>query len=59
MLWVNHALGLKAIGGTRAEFYSEITRQLTRFLHSLRRVPKPVGVPALWAKPAAELQLAK
>ncbi|HEY2082148.1 MAG TPA: hypothetical protein VGI88_05140 [Verrucomicrobiae bacterium] len=50
MLWVNHAPGLKAIGGTRAEFYREITRHITRFVRSLRRVEKPTGAPALWAK---------
>jgi len=51
MLWTNHAPGLKAIGGSRAEFHTEITRQLTRFLRSLRRDPKPAGVPPLWANP--------
>jgi len=51
MLWVNHAPGLKAIGGTRAEFYSEITRQMTRFIHSLSRPVKYSSVPARWAKP--------
>jgi hypothetical protein len=49
MLWINHASGLKAIGGTRAEFYREITRQIMRFIRSLRRAEKPTGVPALWA----------
>ncbi len=52
MLWINHAPCLKAIGGSRAEFYLEINRQLTRFLRSLRRAPKLASVPALWAKPA-------
>jgi hypothetical protein len=50
MLWVNHAPGLKAIGGTRAEFYSEITRLMTRFIRSLHRAEKPAGVPPLWTK---------
>jgi hypothetical protein len=59
MLWVNHAPCLKAIGGTRGEFYAEITRQLTRFLRSLRRAAKPAGIPALWAKPTIQLQPAK
>ncbi len=60
MLWINHAPGLQAIGGTTAEFYSEVTRQLTRFIRSLRRAAKPAGVPALWAKPAAlQFQSAK
>ena len=52
MLWVNHARCLKAIGGSRAEFYAEVTRQLTRFLRSLRREAKPARIPARWAKPA-------
>lgn len=56
MLWINHAPCLKAIGGTRAEFYREITRLITRFMRSLRRVEKPRGVPALWAKAAAQPQ---
>jgi hypothetical protein len=58
MLWVNHAPCLKAIGGTRGEFYSEITRQMTRFVRSLRRVTKPSGVPALWAKTKMQFQTA-
>ena len=59
MLWINHAPCLKAIGGTRAEYYGEITRQLTRFIRSLRRMAKPNRVPALWAKPEIQLQPAK
>jgi hypothetical protein len=60
MLWINHAPGLKAIGGTGAEFYSEITRQLMRLVRSLRRMAKPSGAPALWAKPVTvQLQTAK
>jgi len=51
MLWVNHAPCLKVIGGSRLEFYSEITRQLTRFIRSLRPVAKPARIPALWANP--------
>jgi hypothetical protein len=52
MLWLNHAPCLKAIGGSRMEFYSEVTRQLTRFIRSLRRAAKPAGVPLLWARPS-------
>ncbi len=59
MLWINHAPGLKAIGGTRGEFYSEITRQLARFVRSLGRAAKPARVPALWAKTAIQFQTAK
>lgn len=59
MLWVNHAPGLKAIGGSTGEFYSEITRQLTRFVRSLRRAEKPAGIPALWVKSTVQLQTAK
>jgi len=50
MLWVNHAPCLKAIGGTRGSFYSEITRQMTRFVRSLRRKEKIAAIPAMWAK---------
>jgi hypothetical protein len=60
VLWVSHAPCLKAIGGTRGEFYSEITRQMTHFIRSLRRVKKSSGIPAMWAKPSpGQLQLAK
>lgn len=60
MLWVNHAPCLKAIGGTTGEFYSEITRQMTRFIRSLRRAPKRFGIPAQWAgSNAVSLQSAK
>lgn len=51
MLWINHASGIKAIGGTTSEFYSEITRQMTRFIVSLTRSVKYPSVPAMWAKP--------
>jgi hypothetical protein len=59
VLWASHAPCLKAIGGSRGEFYAEITHQLTRFIRSLRRSPKPMRTPALWAKPAMQLQPAK
>jgi hypothetical protein len=51
VLWISHAACLKAIGGTRAEFYSEIFRQITRFMRSLRCAKKNPAVAALWAKP--------
>jgi len=51
MLWVNHAPGIKAIGGTTFEFYAEITRHMTRFVRSLSRPARYSSVPALWAKP--------
>lgn len=50
VLWISHAPCLKAIGGTRAEFYSEITRQMTRFIRLLRRQADGPVVPALWSK---------
>lgn len=59
MLWVNHRRCLAAIGGTGDEFYAEITRQMTRFIGSLRRREKPAGVRALWAKGPAGWQPAK
>jgi hypothetical protein len=60
VLWISHAPCLKAIGGTRGEFYSEITRQMTRFIRSLHKQSKRPGIPALWAKPSTgQLQLAK
>jgi len=60
VLWISHAPCLKAIGGTREEFYSEITRQMTRFIRSLGKPAKISGAPALWAKSTSgELQPAK
>jgi hypothetical protein len=59
VLWMSHAPCLKAIGGSRGEFYAEVTRQLTRFVRSLRRSQKPARIPALWAKPSIQLQTAK
>lgn len=60
VLWISHAACLKAIGGTRAEFYSEITRQMTRFVRSFQKQPKRQVIPALWAKPSTgQLQLGK
>ena len=56
MLWINHAPCLKAIGGSREEFYAEATRQMTRFIRSLRPIIKPQRVPALWAKPTARCE---
>jgi hypothetical protein len=49
MLWLNHAPGLKAIGGSRGEFYREATRQLLRFIRSLGHVRVGQPIPALWA----------
>jgi len=60
VLWISHAPCLKAIGGTHGEYYSEITRQMTRFIRSLGKPAKISGAPALWAKsPGGELQHAK
>lgn len=38
MLWVNHGPCLTAIGGSRAEYYREVRRQLGRFITSLDRL---------------------
>jgi hypothetical protein len=37
MLWVNHGPCLTALGGSRAEFFREIRRELRRFIVSLAR----------------------
>jgi hypothetical protein len=50
MLWVNHRPGLTAIGGSAAEYYAEVGRQLQRFLFSLRRANATMGVRARWAE---------
>lgn len=52
VLWVSHAPCLKAIGGSRREYYAEVTHHLTRFVRSLRWAQKPSGIPARWARPA-------
>jgi len=52
VLWISHARCLKAIGGTRNEFYSEITRQITRFIRSLHKQPQYSRIAAKWAQPA-------
>ena len=49
MLWVNHRPGLRAIGGSGAEYFSEVWRQLRRFIFSLRRASTPMGIKAKWA----------
>lgn len=50
MLWINHAPCLKAIGGSRGEFYAGITRQITRFIGSLHRDLRPAPVRPRWAR---------
>jgi hypothetical protein len=35
MLWVNHGPCLTALGGSRAEFFREVRRELRRFIVSL------------------------
>jgi hypothetical protein len=37
MLWINHAPGLRAVGGSRAEFYRTVWREMSRFLRQLRQ----------------------
>lgn len=59
VLWISHAPCLKSIGGSRGEFYSEVTRQLTRFVRSLRRLRQKERIPALWAKQPRQFQTAK
>ena len=60
VLWMSHAPCLKAIGGTRGEFYWEITRQMTRFVRLLRRSAAGTTVAALWAKaPSPAMEPAK
>jgi hypothetical protein len=49
MLWVNHRPGLTSIGGSSAEYFREVRRQLQRFVFSLRRASAPIPIPAKWA----------
>jgi hypothetical protein len=59
VLWISHATCLKAIGGSHGEFFSKVTRQLTRFIRSLRRQQPRERIPASWAKPSIQFQTAK
>jgi hypothetical protein len=52
MLWVNHRPGLTSIGGTGAEYFREVRRQLRRFVLTLRHVSAPVRIKAKWAAAA-------
>lgn len=36
MLWINHAPGLKPLGATTREFYTEVWAELTHFIRQLR-----------------------
>jgi hypothetical protein len=49
MLWVNHRPGLTAIGGSGAEYFRDVRRQLQRFIFSLRRASAPIRIKAKWA----------
>lgn len=44
MLWVNHAAGLKALGGTRREYFREVRREIGRFLGRLERKTNGIEV---------------
>jgi hypothetical protein len=46
MLWVNHGPCLTAIGGSRAEYFGEVRRQLGRFIMSLDRLSESLTVRA-------------
>ncbi len=43
MLWVNHGPCLTAIGGSRAEYFREVRRQLGRFITSLDRMSESIA----------------
>ncbi len=60
VLWISHAPCLKAIGGSRREYYAAVTHQLTRFIRALDRAQRPVEIPAMWASPRlGQLELSK
>src|SRR5262249_6726937 len=52
MLWINHAPCLTKLGATTREFYSEVTRELRRFLRSLSTRDIPVQDALYAAEPA-------
>lgn len=43
MLWVNHGPCLTVIGGSRAEYFREVRRQLGRFITSLDRMSESIA----------------
>jgi hypothetical protein len=43
MLWVNHGACLKAIGGSRSEYFCEVRRQLGRFIISLGQLGESIA----------------
>jgi len=49
MLWVNHRPGLTAIGGSGVEYFTEVRRQLHRFIFSLGRATASIRTRAKWA----------
>jgi len=49
ILWVNHRPGLTAIGGSGAEYFRDVRRQLRRFIFSLKRAMAPIRIKAKWA----------
>ena len=44
MLWVNHAPGLKALGGTGREYFREVRREIGRFLGRMERKTNAIEV---------------
>jgi hypothetical protein len=53
MLWVNHAPALRAVGGSRSEFYREVGLELSRFVLRLRREARAEATLAPQAAPYA------
>jgi hypothetical protein len=46
MLWVNHGPCLMALGGSRAEYFREVRRELRRFIVSL--IPRRANIDRTW-----------
>jgi hypothetical protein len=53
VLWSSHRKCLKAIGGSRAEYFSEVRFELARFVRSLACENEPYAALASNTEPAA------
>lgn len=47
VLWMSHGKCLKAIGGSRAEYFSEVRYELARFVRALACETEPYAMPSL------------
>ncbi|MCE9590031.1 MAG: ferritin-like domain-containing protein [Planctomycetes bacterium] len=58
VLWVNHRAAIRALGGTDAEFYGEVWRELSRYVRRLGK-DAPGGLVERWKAARARLRPAR